>query len=429
MEKGIIRKLINLNEELHLLKNSTLLMLIKVFNFSSSAFVFALVGRNLSLNDLGVFAIFESVIILALIIIDYGFYLYGPSEAAKRKKNLKSISNLFYEIILSKIVIALLCSIFLIILINLNLKSLSNFELDRIKYWFLFFLFGAALNPFWFFQGIEQYKLVTVLTVIFKVIYSVLVFFAISNEQDIYFVINIYLLSHSLFYFILFTLSYASWPQLLPHINIVKQIPASLIKTFSYFWGSLISYILNSTQIFGAALYLNAEQLGYYAVADKVIKYILLTVSPVMQALLPKMSALIQQDDCIYLKTFLKYLVLTLIVSIILALFIYFNSDFIIKIFLDTESDVPSTVLSLGSLTIILVVTSNFIVNANIVPANLKWEFGASITLSACIYLIMLNVFSSNFNVFSPLIAWTTGEFFATTMLAIVSFLYFKRKS
>ena len=129
---------------------------------------------------------------LALIlsgIIDYGSYINGVKDISINRTDKKILEFHFKSIYLSKFILFLGVFLFFILLVCF----VPFFEQDKRLYFYSFFIVvGQFINPIWFFQGIENFKLISFINVTSKVIYIFLVFTLLHETSD-YIYVNLFL--------------------------------------------------------------------------------------------------------------------------------------------------------------------------------------------------------------------------------------------
>lgn len=114
-------------------------------------------------------------------IIDYGSYINGVKEISINRKNKAILEKLFNSIYLSKLI--LFCLILIIFIAAITF--IPFFYKDKYLYVFsLTIVIGQIINPAWFFQGVENFKWISIVNIISKIIYILLVFLFISSEND-----------------------------------------------------------------------------------------------------------------------------------------------------------------------------------------------------------------------------------------------------
>jgi O-antigen/teichoic acid export membrane protein len=114
-------------------------------------------------------------------IIDYGSYINGVKEISINRDNTSVLETKFNAIYLSKLL--LFCLIFVVM--SLSILIVPYLYNDKALFFLsLTIVAGQLINPAWFFQGVENFKWISLVNVLSKVIYLVLVFVFITQKED-----------------------------------------------------------------------------------------------------------------------------------------------------------------------------------------------------------------------------------------------------
>ncbi len=122
-------------------------------------------------------------------IVDYGSYVTGVKDISINRDNPHILSERLKSIYLSKfILLGAVLSVYAVMIFTVPFlaKDKPLFLLS------MFIVVGQALNPAWFFQGIENFKWISLLNVLSKVSYISLVFLFVQQKSD-YIYVNLYL--------------------------------------------------------------------------------------------------------------------------------------------------------------------------------------------------------------------------------------------
>lgn len=133
------------------------------------------------LEKLGVIAVGQSLAYILNVIIDYSSNIIGVKEISINREDNSKIQQTFSEVYISRVFLFLAVFLFISILIF----TIPYFEKNAL----LIFLstsiiLGQAINPTWFLQGIENFKWITVINILAKVIYIVCIFLFLKKESD-----------------------------------------------------------------------------------------------------------------------------------------------------------------------------------------------------------------------------------------------------
>lgn len=114
-------------------------------------------------------------------IIDYGSYITGVKDISINRDNPTILENKVKAIYLSKfflLLIAIVCISLLVFFVPFLSRDKSLFFLS------IPIIIGQFINPQWFFQGVENFKWISIVNVVSKVIYILLVLLFIKEKTD-----------------------------------------------------------------------------------------------------------------------------------------------------------------------------------------------------------------------------------------------------
>ena len=140
-------------------------------------------------EGLGKSGVGVSLALIAIVLVDYGSYINGTKEVAINHKNQSVLEEKFITIYLSKLILLLLVLLFC----GLIIITIPFFHRDKSQLFLsLLIVVGQFINPTWFLQGIQNFKWISIINVLSKGIYVVLVLLFIKKPED-YIYINSFL--------------------------------------------------------------------------------------------------------------------------------------------------------------------------------------------------------------------------------------------
>jgi O-antigen/teichoic acid export membrane protein len=132
-------------------------------------------------EGLGKVGVGYSFALIAIVIVDYGSYINGTKDISINNGQRNIIEEKFTTIYISKLILVIGLLLFSVLL----LYTVPFFSRDFKQLLFsLLIVIGQFINPTWFFQGIQNFKWISIINVLSKVIYLALVFLFIKKPED-----------------------------------------------------------------------------------------------------------------------------------------------------------------------------------------------------------------------------------------------------
>lgn len=335
--KTTLDKIIRHKDFKNLISNFSYISLLQVANFIFPLFTIPYLIRVLGIEKFGLIAFSVSIITFFTMVVEFGFGVSATRDIAVNLNNQKKINAIFSTVLLIKFLLAIFSFLIYIIIIFTFNKFSGN-----INFYLLSFLtvFGQFLIPFWYFQGIEQMKFISVFYFIAKLIYTFLIFLFIKESGDYLFVPLVEFVSFGIISIVSLIIVFSKFKiqLVLPKFKQVK-------KTFQesyYLFISNISVILYTSSITTILGFLTNNQIvGFYSVAEKIIFAIRGLMGPISQVLYPYLVKVSKESKLKVLNinsTLIRY---GSIPFILLGVFVFLFSEQIIFLITgknDTES-------------------------------------------------------------------------------------------
>jgi len=159
------------------------------FNLLSPLIISPLVVSVCGIEGFGKVGLGFALALFLILIVDYSFDIKGTKQVAENRENKTVLENILFLAIFTKIilfVVAIIIAILLVIFIPFFSQEKNLFLVS------LLIVFAQIFNPVWFLQGIENFKLVSVVNICSKTLYVLLVLFLIREKSD-YIWVNFYL--------------------------------------------------------------------------------------------------------------------------------------------------------------------------------------------------------------------------------------------
>ena len=136
--------------------------------------------RTVGLSNYGAYSIVYTIIQYALLISQYSFQFSTTRAISMNRDNKEKINEIFNSTVFARLFLSIVS-----ILVFGVVISLYNKPGYILMYLYgIGIILGDAINPQWLFQGLEKMRYMTVVNVICKVIFTVLIFVFIQCESD-----------------------------------------------------------------------------------------------------------------------------------------------------------------------------------------------------------------------------------------------------
>ncbi|MGX7667846.1 oligosaccharide flippase family protein [Flavobacterium pedocola] len=133
------------------------------------------------LEKLGIIAIGQSFAYILIVIVDYSSYIIGVKEISVNRDEKTILESLFKTIYAAKGALFFVVALLSLLLIY----AVPYFREEKTVFFFSFTIIIAQfLNPTWFLQGVENFKWITVINVISKIIYVMGVLSLVKTQSD-----------------------------------------------------------------------------------------------------------------------------------------------------------------------------------------------------------------------------------------------------
>ena len=150
-------------------KNYLYLLMIQGANFILPLITLPYLVRTLGVNKFGIVMVAHSFAILLTIVTEFGLDMSATRQVALIKDDKKKVSQYFFDVFFLKmflVIIAFIVLLFFILIID-------KFSQEYLVYFFSFgMVFGQAIFPAFFFRGIEEMKMITIINVLAKIIFT-----------------------------------------------------------------------------------------------------------------------------------------------------------------------------------------------------------------------------------------------------------------
>lgn len=138
-------------------------------------------ARVIGVEGFGKIAFASAIMVWIQTIADWGFNLTATRDVAQNRENPQKVSEIFSNVLWARCLLMFLSLGVLLLLIALVPKFREEWDVILVTF---LMIPGHIFFPDWFFQAVERMKYITILNVLMKFIFTVAVFLFIKQPED-----------------------------------------------------------------------------------------------------------------------------------------------------------------------------------------------------------------------------------------------------
>lgn len=389
-----------------LIQNFSYLSALQVFNLLLPLIVFPYLIRVLGKETYGLVVFAQAIIGYLVILVDFGFNISATKEVSIHRENKEKLNEIVSSVLLIKGGLFLLAVAILSALVFIIPQAQPYKALFYLTLWMCFY---DVIFPIWYFQGIEQMKYITYITLVSRLTFLSLIFILIHHPNDYLFVpiINGFgaLLAGAVALVIVFGRHKVKfrWQQTNQLKHYFKDSVPIFVSNVS-----IRLYVSTNKIIVGA--FLGMTEVAYYDLAEKVTTALKIPQSILSQALFPKIS---KEKNIDFIKRIFK---LSLLVNLALFIGVLVGSKYIVLLLGGQQMLNAIVVLNILSITVPVVSMSNIFGVQLLLPFGHNKIFSRVILSSGLVYLTQALVIwiIAGFTIINVSIITVTTEIFVT---------------
>lgn len=249
---------------------------------------FPYVSRVLGVTNIGICNFVDSIINYFVLFSMMGIQTIGIREISNAKNNKEQLSSTFFSIVSLN---ALLCLFFCVILL-LSIQFVPQFyEYRKLMYIGVVKLLSSLFLIEWLYKGLEQFKYITIRSVLVRCFYVVSIFIFVKSSDDYYIYYAIIIATEIVNAFI--NCIHSKY-----YVKITKArlfpkkffVPVVVLGIYS-----LLTTMYKSFNVVYLGFVTNPTEVGYYTTSTKLHHIFLAIFTAFSGVMLPRMSNLISE--------------------------------------------------------------------------------------------------------------------------------------
>lgn len=367
------------------IQNFLFLSFIQSSNVLITIISMPLLIQSIGVDQFGLVNLALSVIVMFNILVVFGYNLTAPREVAINSEDKTALSHIVSNVFSAKFLLACLAT--LIILVGaFGLDLFKEYRL--ILVFSLLLLFSEASLPLWFFQGLEKMKLVSIANVFSKLLFLMgIVLFIHSPEQSKWVNFMLGLLGVGINLTLLgYIHTFLGIRFYRPEFSAIWR---SLKNNILLFFSSFASFISINGGLIILSFFSNAETLGMYSLAERVIMVLRLFPSLIVQAIFPNASRLYKEDHPKFYRFLKGVYSRVLVFGSLISAGAYFAAPWIIQVL--SKSELTESVVYLKILSAIPFLACLNVGNTTIMLVSDLKELLFKASWMMCVYMVVVS--------------------------------------
>jgi len=351
--------------------------------------------------------------------VDFGFNTISTRDISLNKKDFKKVSQIFNETLNSKIILSLICCCFFLSIILFFDKFNSDIEIYI--YTFISFIL-QSLIPFWFFQGLQKSKYITISSFIGRFIYLLLILLFLKSEKNYLLVPIFNAIGFLISFIITFTIINKKFKIKFTTICL-EEFKNQLKKGRFMFLSELKLYFISYFNVLLLGFIFGNIAVAYFVGAEKIIKAISNMFTPIQNSLLPILAINLNQNKKATFRLINKTLPVALFVLCVFSFFLFHFSENIIVFILGAEMRNSIIVFKILSFVPLFTFLDSFLGKQILLNLKKEKQIFKVILIVALVNIPIILYFINNYSYIGAAIAQLTALF-----SVVVGFFYYYYK-
>lgn len=363
-----------------ILENALSLGVMQIVNLGLPLLSLPYLAVVLGADQLGRMAFALAVAQVLLVVTDYGFNLSAPKTISVNRHNPSKVAEIWCVVTLLRTLLAI--AGFLCICLAALVFERARTELGMFAAAYAMVV-GNVLFPQWLFQGLEQLRVVSLVQLTARIIVFALIFLLVKTREDLYWATFLqsagFLLGGLMA--LPFTLKAIKggdmrWPS-------KEAIRAQLKEGWPVFLSTAAVNVYTTSNSFFLGLFVAPVVLGYYHVAEKLIRAVQTIYSAISNAVYPHVSHLASNDGVAVLQFNRKLLKNIGCLAVLASLCVYFIGPFAIKLIFGPAFAPAADILRVFAWLPVIIIFSNIFGVQTMLPLGMESSFSRILMCAA----------------------------------------------
>lgn len=259
-------------------------------NFVFPVLTFPYVSRVLGVNNIGIYNWVGGIVQYFIFFSMMGIAIVGIREVAKNKSDKLELNKTFSSLLMLTLVSTIIAVVIMLIL------AVSVPKFADYKQMFYIGAVNVFVNLFlveWFFKGTENFKYITIRSLIVKSVYVISVFLFVQHESDynIYYMLTVSAVALNAIFNWVYSKKFVYFS--LRNVDLKPYYKSFLVLGFYM----LLTSMYSTFNVVYLGFMGGNIEVGYYTTATKLYGILLAFFSAFTGVMLPRMSSLVAEEN------------------------------------------------------------------------------------------------------------------------------------
>lgn len=379
------------------------------------------VSRVLGVQNIGICNFVDSIINYFIIFSMLGISSFGVREIARFRENIERRNDAFTNLITINVITTVFAVVVLIVC-TYTVPKLSEY-----KPFLLVGITKIVFNVFlieWFFQGIQNFKYITIRTLLVRVLYVILVFIFVQDREDT-------LIFFSLTIFITVINSIINWAYSHKFVTLqyriisIQHLRLFILPILSFGYYKILTSMYTTFNTVFLGLATNNLEVGYFTTATKLYSIIMGVLTAFTTVMIPRVAVLLHEGKKKDLQRIMNQtLSIVTAVSIPIILYCLFWAEDIIFLIAGSGYEGSVTPFRIVILLLLFIGFEQIIIQQFLMASTKNKPILIISTIGAIIGIVFNIILTPLFGAIGSAISWGVSE-----ICVLFSGIYFVRKS
>lgn len=323
------------------------LSLLQVAGYVFPLITMPYLARVIGVDGFGKVAFASAIVVWFQTVADWGFNYTATRDVAKNRDDKEKVSEIFSNVLWARCLLMIISFLLLLLVISLVPTFRENYAVILVTF---LLVPGHIMFPDWFFQAMERMKYITILNLLSKLLFTILVFVFIKEKNDFIlqplFISLGFLLSGMIAMYIILS----KWKVKLK-LPSTKRIFETIKGSTDVFINNIMPNLYNSFSVMLLGFFGGPVSNGLLNAGSRFVSISQQFMTVISRTFFPFLSRRIDKHS--------SYAKLTIYTSIIISFLLFITAPLLIKLFFTEEFKSSVAVLQIMSISVFLITTRN----------------------------------------------------------------------